>query len=207
MGSADAGFKEKAASWLVTTGMKAKRRLGGGCGFKNIVGVAKKAIQRSAKSCGNDRNGALNLTKLIGMAVSAAKRHAGKRKIKKPRVIRIPKSGGALSMIPVFAGLSALGALVGGVGSIVKAIRDVNSTANTGSPVHLGKGLYLHPYKGGSYRVIKMDAKSRLVRSRVCKKNVKKNKKKNKLKKTANVRRGRETRKTTKRCGAATRKN
>lgn len=155
VGSSDADFKEKAASWVVTTAMKAKRRLGAGCGFKNIVGVAKKAIKCSVKACRRHSAGAPNLTKLIGLAVSAAKKHAFKRKINKPRVIRIPKTGGTLSLIPIFAGLSALGALVGGAGSIVKAIRDVNSASHTGSPVHLGKGLYLHPYKGGSYRMIK----------------------------------------------------
>ncbi len=39
--SKDTGIKEKAASWLVTTAMKAKRKIGAGCGFKQMILAAK----------------------------------------------------------------------------------------------------------------------------------------------------------------------
>ncbi|XP_029347798.1 uncharacterized protein LOC115034625 [Acyrthosiphon pisum] len=51
VGAKDASYKEKAAAWLVTTGMKAKRKTGAGCGFGNIVGACKKAIKKSIKTC------------------------------------------------------------------------------------------------------------------------------------------------------------
>lgn len=149
--SSDADFGEKSASWLVTTAMKAKRKIGGACGFKKIVGAAKKSLQKSLKEC---PTGTKNIGQLIRTACASAKKYARKFKNKRePRIINIPKSGGIIPFIPIAAGLSALGTLVGGVGGIVKAIRDIN--ANTGSPVHLGKGLYLHPHKAGSYKIMK----------------------------------------------------
>jgi len=74
-------------------------------------------------------------------------------KTKTPRIIPIPKKGGVLPLIPIFAGLSALGALTGGVGNIVKVVKELNSGKNT--PIHLGKSLYLAPHKGSSYKIVK----------------------------------------------------
>jgi len=172
----DAGFKEKAAAWIVTTGMKVKRKIGGGCGFKNIVGVAKKAIKKSMKAYSTV--GTSNMGKLIKVAIDGVKQHVRKNKTSnknnKPRVIKVPKTGGVLPLIPIFAGLSALGTLVGGVGNVVKTIRDIKS--NNGSSIHLGKGLFLKPYKGGgSYKIVNSKAK----RLRVKNKNNKKIKSKN----------------------------
>jgi len=118
--SKDTGIKEKATFWLVTTAMKAKRKIGVGCGFKQMVSVAKKSI---------------------------------KNKTKTPRIIPVPKKGGVLPLIPIFAGLSALGALTGGVGNIVKVVNELNSGKN--NPIHLGKGLYLTPHNGRSYKIVK----------------------------------------------------
>ena len=52
------------------------------------------------------------------------------KKIKLPRVIRVPKLGGILPLIPIFAGLSALGALSGGAAGIAKALNDAREGAN-----------------------------------------------------------------------------
>ena len=182
VGAKDADYKEKAAAWLVTTGMKAKRKIGGGCGFANIVGVCKKALKKSIKSC----VGTPNMSSLIKSTVRVARKHvksAGarskKNKNKPPRVIRVPKTGGSLTLIPVLAGLSALGTLAGGVANIVRTIRGIRS--KTGSSVHLGKGVYLSPYKSaGSHTIAR---KSNAVASRKCvgsgsgKKTIKKRKK------------------------------
>ncbi|KAF0709063.1 Uncharacterized protein FWK35_00030193, partial [Aphis craccivora] len=91
--SIDSNLKEKAAAWLVTTGMKAKV----------------------------------------------------------PRVIPIPKTGGMLPLIPIFAGLSALGALTGGIANVVKTVSEFNRN----EPSHLGRGLYLAPNKDVSYKIEK----------------------------------------------------
>ncbi|KAF0751848.1 protein ALP1-like [Aphis craccivora] len=85
--SKDTDIKEKTASWLVTTVMKAKRKIGVGFGFKHM---------------------------LIKTCLSAAKKKKNK-KTKTPRIIHVPKKGGVLPLIPIFAGLSTLGALTGGV--------------------------------------------------------------------------------------------
>lgn len=81
------------------------------------------------------------------------------------RVIPVPKQGAALPLIPIFAGLSALGALMGGSASIANAAvsasrakKDLNEAQRhnqTMEAIALGKnsgtgsGLYLHPYKKG----------------------------------------------------------
>lgn len=146
--SKNTGIKEKAASWLVTTAMKAKRKLGAGCGFKKMVLAAKKAIKNKV----NEKN----ITKLVRTCLTAAKKSKKSKKSKNsktPRIIPIPKKGGVLPLIPIFAGLSALGALTGGVGNIVKVVKELNSGKNT--PINLGKGLYLTPHKGSSYKIVK----------------------------------------------------
>ncbi|KAE9523730.1 hypothetical protein AGLY_015871 [Aphis glycines] len=99
--SKDSGLKEKAVAWGVTTAMKAKRKVGGGCGFKGTKNVLKKNV------------------------------------------------GGVLPLIPIFAGLSALGALTGGVANVVKVANEFKRNV----PSHLGNGLYLTPYKGNSYKI------------------------------------------------------
>ncbi|KAE9521888.1 hypothetical protein AGLY_017695 [Aphis glycines] len=70
-GAKDADFKEKAAAWLVTTGMKAKRKIGSCCGFSSIVGVCKKALKKSLKSC----SGTPNMNSLIKSTVLVARKH------------------------------------------------------------------------------------------------------------------------------------
>ncbi|XP_050064335.1 uncharacterized protein LOC126553220 [Aphis gossypii] len=112
--SKDSNLKEKAAAWLVTTGMKAKRKIGAGCGFKATI-------------------------------------KAAKNKSRVPRVIPIPKTGGMLPLIPIFAGLSALGALTGGIANVVKTVSEFNRN----EPSHLGRALYLAPNKGGTYKIEK----------------------------------------------------
>ncbi|XP_060846984.1 uncharacterized protein LOC132926627 [Rhopalosiphum padi] len=165
VGAKDADFKEKAAAWFVTTGMKAKRKIGAGCGFSSIVGVCKKALKKSLKSC----SGTPNMNSLIKSTVLVARKHVksvgtrSKNKNKPPRVIRVPKTGGSLTLIPVLAGLSALGILAGGVANIVRTIRGIRS--DVGTSVHLGKGVYLRPYKSaGSYTIAR---KSSAITSRI----------------------------------------
>lgn len=84
-----------------------------------------------------------------------------KEKINKPkkRVLKIPKTGGILPLIPIFAGLSALGALGGGAAQIAKAVSRVNEARQqlaesqrhnrNMETIAMGKGLYLKPYKRG----------------------------------------------------------
>ena len=140
--SKNSGFKEKAAAWLVTTGMKAKRKMGAGCGFKAAVKAARNVMKKNLKQ--------KNLLVLAKKCVAAAKKNIRKTNCKKkPRVIPIPKTGGALPLIPIFAGLSALGSLTGGIANVVKTASEFNRAR----PTPLGNGLYLAPHKGGSYKI------------------------------------------------------
>lgn len=82
-----------------------------------------------------------------------------------PRIIPVPKLGGALPLIPIFAGLSALGALIGGSSTLANAVvsansakqqlREANRHNETMEAIAIGKtnksgsGLYIKPYKKG----------------------------------------------------------
>lgn len=62
---------------------------------------------------------------LINATYSAAKKiFPNIQKIRLPRIIPIPKTGGILPLIPIFAGLSALGTLAGGAAGIAKTVND-----------------------------------------------------------------------------------
>jgi coat protein VP1 len=173
--SRDASFKEKAAAWLVTNAMKVKRRLG--MGMKSSTGPRRKRSRKSSLSSSgrkkiafgsgivqkirNDlkrqsfKNNRANINDIAKTALLSARKHVrsagGKRNIRLPRIIPIPKVGGFLPLIPIFAGLSALGSLAGAAANIsraVKAARENNT--NKVVPLHKsGSGLYLKPYRKG----------------------------------------------------------
>lgn len=102
---------------------------------------------------GNDAND------IIKSAIYAAKNIKKESDITEPRIIPIPKSGGVLPLVPIFAGLSALGSLAGGVSAVMNAIKSTDNgkrslRKNPGGDIAVGKskngeGLYLHPYKKG----------------------------------------------------------
>lgn len=82
-----------------------------------------------------------------------------------PRVIPVPKIGGVLPLIPLFAGLSALGALIGGSAGVANVAISANDAKQklkeaqchneTMEAIALGKtnksgnGLFLRPHKNG----------------------------------------------------------
>lgn len=127
--SKDASLGEKAAAWLVTNTMKAKRKLG--------MGLPPK----SKRKTGGTKKGG----KLVKKKVT--------RKIKK-RVIRVPKQGGFLPLL--FPALAALGALAGGGSAIASAVNKAKADKeqleeqkrHNLAMETKGKGMYLKPYKG-----------------------------------------------------------
>lgn len=194
----DVGFKEKAAAWLVTNIMKGKRRLGLGCKSQTrprnrkrknnarsksvrkiafgagLVGKVRNALR---KVVGSKKVIAGNVNKTTSLALHIARRYlkeaGGKRNIRVPRIIPVPKVGGILPLIPIFAGLSALGGLAGTAAGIAKAVNDVKAAreqlANTKKhyskmeEIAMGKhgsGLYLKPYRKGLGLYLKRDAKN-----------------------------------------------
>lgn len=144
---------EKLASWLVSKVMKAKLKTGSGVKtFKTLVSKIKSNIKKL--KC-KDNNA------VIKGAYLAAKNFLPKNhKVRLPRIVPIPKTGGILPLIPIFAGLSALGALAGGAAGIAKTVNDYKSAQQnfkeserhnkTMESIALGKGLYIKPYKKGS---------------------------------------------------------
>ena len=109
--ASDSGFGEKTSAWLVTNTMKVKRKLGAGCGRKPFKSYVVNKVKKHLKHIGaGDLKSKKVLSKMIKAARIAVKKVGGAKKIKMPRVIPIPKVGGILPLIPIFAGLSALGA-------------------------------------------------------------------------------------------------
>lgn len=151
--SKDASKGEKIASWLVNKAMKTKVRLG--AGVRNFKGVVKKLSSQLKKYKPQNNKSA------IKFAYSAAKKMFPKNcKVRIPRIIPIPKTGGILPLIPIFAGLSALGSLAGGAVGIAKAVNEYQATKKNlqeserhnraMESIAIGKGLYIKPYKKGS---------------------------------------------------------
>lgn len=183
--SADAKLGEKATAWAVTTAMKIKRKLG--MGIKKPRGergkrkartmTLKKVTQKmrasSLKQKLEQTNGLRKGSAFALASVKAVvKDVGGASKIRKPRIISIPKYGGFLPLVPIFAGLSALGALSGGVSGIIKAVSDArnarknfeestrhNKTMESIAIGKSGSGLYMKPYRKGYGLYVKQDRK------------------------------------------------
>lgn len=132
--------------------------------FRRATQSAKKSIaSRSPQTIGEASK----------LAITAAAKAVNlKKKLPKkevmaalPRIIPVPKIGGALPLIPIFAGLSALGALIGGSSSVANAVLSANRAKQklketsrhneTMEAIALGRsnksgsGLYISPYKRG----------------------------------------------------------
>lgn len=156
--SSDANLGEKTAALAVTGIMKAKRKLGMGLKKKVALrsGVVTKASNalKKLKKISNTKEGAhIALT----AAKHAVKTAGGRKQIRTPRIIPIPKQGGVLPLIPIFAGLSALGSLTGGAAAIVKAVNSTktarqaleNKNLNEIALSKKGSGLYIKPFRKG----------------------------------------------------------
>ncbi|KAJ8914021.1 hypothetical protein NQ315_012044 [Exocentrus adspersus] len=173
--SSNASIGEKAAALAVATAMKVKTKLGMGCvNEKTKKRRGCKTRKRKAKS--KRIGGSLtfkdvtkqarvallkNMKDAIKVALKAVNKAKKKTKfIKAVRVIPIAKTGGFLSLIPIFAGLRALGPLGGGAAGIAKAVNNDAKDAKQKfeeskrhnvamEQIAMGKGLYMKPYKQG----------------------------------------------------------
>lgn len=172
----DSRLGERLNAILVTNTMKAKTKLGmGNKSLKTKKICGKKIFQRAIKIAKKSLKTMKNPSD-IGEGVKIA-RNAFRKVLKRnkslmeiPRVIPVPKIGGILPLIPIFAGLSALGALTGGVTQIVKTIKDVknaneqlvetNRHNKQMEAVALGKGLHLKPYKKGNGLYLRSSSKN-----------------------------------------------
>lgn len=166
----DSSLKEKAAAFVVANIMKAKSKFGMGMkcrkkkkndkrgkgfSFKTIVNAAKKGMNKKSK------NSLIIIKSALSGARKIIKKKGGKKKFQIPKILSLPKViGGALPLIPIFAGLSALGAVTNGAVGIAKALHETKSAKQQldeairhnkmMESVAMGRGLYLRPYKTGS---------------------------------------------------------
>ena len=140
--------------------MKLKSKFGMGLKNKSTTTLAK-VVKAASKPGIFSNNSRKVIQAALRSARDAVKKAGGKDKVHIPRVLPVPpKIGGFLPfLIPLFAGLSATGALADGAAGIAKAVNDAkvakrqleesqrhNSAMET---ITLGKGLYLKPYKTG----------------------------------------------------------
>lgn len=131
--------------------------------FLSIVRHAKSAVKgnglKSTKMTDRDKR-VVTLKAL--KAVRLLKRGKRLRSGGVSRVLPLPKSGGFLPLLPIFAGLSAIGSLAGGAAGVAKAIAETKDAMRRLSELkrhnqsmedialRQGKGLFLRPYpKGG----------------------------------------------------------
>jgi hypothetical protein len=167
----DSRFGEKATAWAVTNAMKIKRKMGMGIKKSPSTKTNSKTALRSGVVMkvkkALKRHKSLNQKEGRHLALAAAKvavkEAGGKNNIRTPRVIPIPKQGGIIPLIPLFAGLSALGSLAGGAAGIAKAVstskqaqKKLEESERHNKMMEAialgskkGNGLYLKPYRKG----------------------------------------------------------
>ena len=157
----DANLGEKAAAWAVTNAMKAKTKFGMGMGKKKTTTALRKVIDAAKRAMIPSNDARVAIKSALEGARGAVKKAGGKRNVRSPRILPVPaKVGGFLPfLIPIFAGLSAAGAIAGGASGIAKAVNDANSANRqlnesqrhnkTMEAIALGRGLHLKPYRKG----------------------------------------------------------
>src|SRR3978361_1871606 len=132
--ASDAGLGEKAAELLVTGAMGAKTKLGMGCSRRrkkrggSLPVIPLLSLVREIGQILFKKKKQGSGLEALRVARRLVKKKGGKKKIRVPRMIPLPKSGGFLPfLIPLFAGLSAAGALAGGGAGIAKAVNDAKA--------------------------------------------------------------------------------
>lgn len=144
--------KKKLVGNIPSINMTKKKKSGAGFKkvFKNIVAQTKKHLNNIKPKC---KKAAIEL------AIAAAKEFASALPVEVPRVIPVPKTGGVLPLIPIFAGLSAAGSLSGGAVGILKAVKalklakqkfkQLKTSDDKIEQFCIGKGLHVKPHRKG----------------------------------------------------------
>lgn len=130
------GFRKKRSGGGRKRGPKrkhgsVKRRIAKGrpLSFGSIIRHAKAAIRgagiRSSKAAEKDKR-QLRMATLA--AVKAVRNFKKGMRVKRSqsgkRILPLPRTGGVLPLLPIFAGLSALGSLSGGVAGVIKSLTE-----------------------------------------------------------------------------------
>ena len=159
--SKDASLGEKAAAWVVTNAMKAKRKLGMGIKKKKQFSFKRDFLNKITKTLSKKKHDNLNKSSML--ALHAARniiKKIGRENVKVPRIIPIDlKTGGFLPLLPIMGALGALGSLAGGARAVTKTINDAKNAKknleeqkrHNKTMEFIGKGLYLRKNKRGGY--------------------------------------------------------
>ncbi|CAB3252880.1 unnamed protein product [Arctia plantaginis] len=118
----------------------------------------RQGIPHNKKTVSPAFNSDINEVK-TGAAYATAKDFTSDTPIKLPRIIPVPKTGGFLPIVPIFAGLSAAGSLAGGAAAIAKAINAYKTAKKQlleakrhnkeMEALFIGRGLHIKHYKDG----------------------------------------------------------
>lgn len=165
----DAKLGERATALAVSAIMKAKTSL-----TKLGSGLRRKLKQNKPRKVGKPisfdilvKNARIAIRKSKPKTIDGAIKTALKSvdesrkgsKVTPKRVIKLPVSGGMLPILPILAGLSALGSVTQSAVGIAKTISEIKNakkiyednrrTGNDTEPIKVGKGLYLAPWVAG----------------------------------------------------------
>lgn len=171
--SKDASLGERAIALGVAAAMKVKRTISG-------TGLSKKK-KRALKNKKKNPTSFIHLVKNAKMAIkefkpdnldaaikiAMASTHESKKgkNVREPRTIKLPSiKGGVLPLVPIFAGLGALGSIVGSAAGVANAINNVRkgqkelneskrhnqAMESIALGTRKGRGYYLHTSKKGS---------------------------------------------------------
>lgn len=162
--AADSTIAEKINAFFVTNAMKSKVKLGMGvksnsskkvCKRKNFHNAVRAASTILRKEKPSDINKSIKIARKAIKTTFEGK----KPNIKIPRIIKVPKIGGALPLVPIMTALGVLGALSSGGSAIAKAVTTAKNAREqleeskrhnrTLEAIAMGNGLYLKPYKKG----------------------------------------------------------
>ena len=145
------------AAYAITNAMKLKRKFGMGMKKKNTPISLKNIVKIAKKSMVSGKCAKKVIKSALKGAREAVKKAGGKQNIIIPRILPVPpKVVGFLPfLIPLFAGLSAAGALAGGAAGIAKAVNDSQTAKLQLEEIQRhnrvlengGNGLYLKPHK------------------------------------------------------------
>lgn len=114
--------------------------------FARLVSGAKASVKKSKMDSSE-------LNDTIKAAIRSVKDMKGKKRVKIPRILKLPKYGGnVFPILPILTALSAIGSISASTAGVVKAIKSIEKSKTTPSSAQkkIGRGLYLSSNKRGS---------------------------------------------------------
>lgn len=141
-----------------------KKGGGGAAALKRKIAFRKVLIDPLKKYVQHHRIGDFSDVKTISQkSLQAARRFikdvGGRKRVRVPRVLPLPKTGGLLPLIPIFAALSAIGGLSGGAAALAKTVLGVKNAQKQLAEsqrhnkhmeaIAMGKGMYLRKHRSG----------------------------------------------------------